>query len=159
PLMRDLVSALIDPVADDGRCDFMDAVAEHYPIQVMCHLLGVPAGDHEQFTAWNRAITWTLSLELMAHRAEAEEGVEQMDEYIGELIAARRAEPRDDLVTELVEAEAGGDRLSDNELHSLILALLFAGYDTTRNQLGLAMATFAEHPDQWAVLAEQPERA
>jgi cytochrome P450 len=58
-----------------------------------------------------------------------------------------------------VQAEEAGDRLSDDELRSLIIGLLFAGYDTTRNQLGLALWTFAHHPDQWALLADRPELA
>ncbi|MDQ1394974.1 MAG: hypothetical protein QOG64_233, partial [Acidimicrobiaceae bacterium] len=165
PLMRSLVESLVAPVAGNGsgnrngRCEFMDAVAEHYPIQVMCEILGVPTADHEDFTTWIKAIAWALSLELAGHRDEAEAGVKQMDDYVGHLIADRRVKPRDDLVTELVQAEEAGDRLSDDELRSLILGLLFAGYDTTRNQLGLAIWVFAQHPDQWALLAERPELA
>ena len=64
-----------------------------------------------------------------------------------------------DLVTELVQAEEGGDRLSDEELRSLIVGLLFAGYDTTRNQLGLAMWMFAQYPDQWKLLGDDPSLA
>jgi cytochrome P450 len=58
-----------------------------------------------------------------------------------------------------VQAEEAGDRLSDEELQSLIASLLFAGYDTTRNQLGLAMWLFAQYPDQWDLLAKRPELA
>src|SRR5918995_6993579 len=73
--------------------------------------------------------------------------------------ADRRRHPRDDMITTLVQAEEAGDRLSDWELRALVGGLLFAGFDTTRNQLGLAMALFAAHPDQWAVLTERPELA
>ena len=66
------------------------------------------------------------------------------------------ANPRDDLVTSLVQASDGGDRLDATELFSMIGGLLFAGYDTTRNQLGLAMVLFSEHPDQWRLLAQDP---
>src|SRR4051812_38693704 len=159
PLMRSLVEALVAPVRAAGRCDFMAAVAEHYPIQVMCHLLGVPVEDHEDFTTWIKAIAWTLSLQLAAHRDEAEWGMQQLDDYVTRLVADRQAHPRHDLVTELVQAEEAGDRLTEDELQSLIIGLLFAGYDTTRNQLGLAMWIFARHPDQWAALARQPELA
>src|SRR4051812_45390822 len=159
PLMRSLVETLISPVRTAGRCDFMAAVAEHYPIQVMCHLLGVPVEDHEHFTTWIKAIAWSLSLQLAAHRDEAEWGMQQLDEYVTGLVADRQTRPRDDLVTELVQAEEAGDRLTEDELQSLIIGLLFAGYDTTRNQLGLAMWVFAQHPDQWAQLAERPDLA
>src|SRR5438045_2762668 len=59
--MRDTLRRLVEPVVDAGRCDFMADIAEHYPIEVMCHLLGVPDEDHEDFARWNRAITWALS--------------------------------------------------------------------------------------------------
>ena len=159
PLMRSLVTELAGPLVEAGRGDFVATVAEHYPIEVMCHLLGVPPGDHEDFTRWIKAIAWTLSLELAAHFDEAEAAAKELDDYIVELVADRRDRPRDDLVTELARAEEAGDRLSDDELRSLVFGLLFAGYDTTRNQLGQAMIAFANHPDQWALLAERPELA
>lgn len=159
PVMRATLDALLEPVLSRGRCDFMVAVGDHYPIQVMCHLLGVPSDDHADFAAWNKAITWALSFELGAHRDEAEWGMRHLDEYVAGLVARRRRDPRDDLLTALVQAEEAGDRLSDQELLSMIGGLLFAGYDTTRNQLGLAIWLFAAHPGQWALLAERAELA
>lgn len=157
--MRETLMPLVEPLLADGRCDFMAAVADHYPIQVMCHLLGVPDDDHEKFAAWNRAITWALSFQLSEHRAEVEWGMANMDEYVSGLMADRRQRPRADLVTALVQAEEADDRLSDAEVQTMIAALLFAGYDTTRNQLGLAMWLFAEHPDQWEALRANPNLA
>jgi cytochrome P450 len=159
PHMREVLAELVEPLRPGGRCEFMADVAEHYPIRVMCHLLGVPDEDHERFAAWNKAVTWALGFQLAAHRDEVEWGMDGMDSYVLGLVEARRREPRDDLVTALVEAEEQGDRLSDAELRTLIASLLFAGYDTTRNQLGLAMFMFAEHPSQWALLRERPELA
>jgi len=154
--MRDTLTHLLDPLLTDGRCDFMAAIADHYPIQVMCHLLGVPDEDHEDFAEWNRALTWALSFQLGEHRDEIEWAMAKMDSYVSGLMADRRRQPRDDLVTALVQAEEANDRLSDAEVRTMIAALLFAGYDTTRNQLGLAMWLFAEHPDQWKRLAAEP---
>lgn len=159
PLMRDILDALLAPVLPEGRCEFMAAVAEHYPIQVMCEVLGVPAADHEDFTTWIRAIAWSLSMQLAEHLDEAEWGMKQLDDYVTGLIAERRERPTEDLATELVLASEDGDRLSDDELRSLIIGLLFAGYDTTRNQLGLALWAFAQHPEQWALLAAEPDLA
>lgn len=157
--MRATLNKLVAPLLDEGRCDFMAAVAEHYPIEVMCHLLGVPDEDHEDFAGWNRAITWALSFQLSEHLAEVEWGMAQMDEYVAGLMADRRRDPQDDLVTALVQAREADDRLSDDEVRSMIAALLFAGYDTTRNQLGLAMWMFAEYPEQWKRLAADPTLA
>jgi cytochrome P450 len=151
--MRDTLNRLVAPLVGVGRCDFMAAVAEHYPIEVMCHLLGVPDEDHEDFARWNRAITWALSFQLSEHRDDVEWGMGHMEDYVTGLMVDRRLRPRQDLVTALVQAEEADDRLSDQEVQSMIAALLFAGYDTTRNQLGLAMWLFAEHPKQWKLLA------
>lgn len=157
--MRSTLTALLDPVAPEGRADFVDAIAEHYPIQVMCHILGVPDEDHEQFAEWNKSITWALSLSLAEHLAEVEEAFGHLDAYITELIADRRAQPRDDLVTTMIQAREADDRLSDDEVAGMIGALLFAGYDTTRNQLGLGMWLFAQFPDQWNQLRADPSLA
>src|SRR5439155_4876081 len=99
------------------------------------------------------------SSELSAHIDEAERGMKELDDYVTRLVENRRARPRDDLATELVQVEEAGDRLTDDELRSLVIGLLFAGYDTTRNQLGLALWIFARHPDQWALLADRPDLA
>lgn len=157
PVMRDVLGSLLAPAVERGACEFMGEIADHYPIQVMCHLLGVPDEDHDDFAAWNKAVTWILSFELSAHREEAEWGAAQLDDYVVRLIDERRRRPQDDMVTALVQAEEAGDRLSDVELRSMIGSLLFAGFDTTRNQLGLALALFAEHPDQWTLLGERPD--
>lgn len=157
--MRDTLAALVDPIAPSGRADFVAAVTEHYPIQVMCHILGVPDEDHERFTEWNKAITWALSLNLAEHEHEVAEGFTNLDAYVRELIAERRAEPRDDMVTAMIEAREADDRLTDDEVAGMIASLLFAGYDTTRNQLGLGMWLFAEHPDQWRLLRDDPALA
>ena len=83
----------------------------------------------------------------------------EMDEYTRQMIADRRAKPADDLLTDLIAAEEAGDKLSNDELTMMVNAVIVAGTDTTRNQLGNAVALFADHPDQWALLAEKPELA
>jgi cytochrome P450 len=158
PVMRELVNELVDGFAASGHCEFVADFADHYPVQVICEVLGVSRDDHEQFARWGDALTYVLSLELGAHIDEVEKASVALSDYVAALVEERRREPRDDLVTDLVQASDGDDRLSNMELLSMIGGLLFAGYDTTRNQLGLAMFTFAGHHDQWALLAKQPER-
>jgi cytochrome P450 len=82
-----------------------------------------------------------------------------MDVYTRDLIAQRRSQPADDLLTALIAAEEQGDRLSEQELLVMVEAVIIGGTDTTRNQLGCAVALFAEHPEQWRLLAERPELA
>ncbi|MCU1388799.1 MAG: cytochrome, partial [Ilumatobacteraceae bacterium] len=84
---------------------------------------------------------------------------EELDEYVRGLIHDRRARPADDLITALIAAEEAGDRLDTDELITMVGAVIVGGTDTTRNQLGCSVALFADHPDQWALLAERPELA
>jgi len=159
PSMRALAEELAGRFVPAGRCEFMGDFADHYPIQLICELLGVPREDHARFGQWSNAITWVLSLELVAHLQEVSEGFEGLGSYIEAFIEERRARPQDDLVTALIHAEDGGDRLSGPELRSLIASLLFAGYDTTRNQLGIGLFLFAQFPEQWRLLGRRPELA
>ena len=157
--MRATFRKLLDPIAGDGRCDFVESIAEHYPITVMCHVLGVPEEDHEDFARWNKSVTWALSFSLSEHIDEVAEAFDHLDRYTRQLIDDRRAEPRDDMVTAMIQAREANDRLTDEEVAGMIGALLFAGYDTTRNQLGLAMWLFTQHPDQWELLRADPSLA
>jgi cytochrome P450 len=159
PRMRELTEELVDSFAGTGRCELVADFADHYPVQVICEVLGVPREHHEDFARWGDVLTYILSLELGSHVADVERAVAELNAYLTELIGDRMAAPQDDLVTSLVQASEGGDRLSEVELRALIGGLLFAGYDTTRNQLGFALYLFTQHPEQWALLAERPELA
>lgn len=157
--MRELVRDLAANFSHRGECEFMADFADHYPVQVIAHLMGVPRDDHGLFARWGDTLTHLLSLELFQYRAEVEAAQADMSDYLLGLIADRRANPRNDLVTELIAARDGSDRLSDHELLSLLGGRLFAGYDTTRNQLAVAMTIFSEHPDHWRALAGDPSLA
>jgi cytochrome P450 len=154
--MRTLVAELTAAFSSKGECEFMSEFADHYPVQVIAHLMGVPREDHGLFARWGDTLTHLLSLELFKYRAEVEAAQEEMGGYLAALVAERRRSPRDDLVTELITARDGSDRLNDDELMSLLGGLLFAGYDTTRNQLAVAMTIFAEHGEYWKALAADP---
>lgn len=88
-----------------------------------------------------------------------EAATERLFAYAGELVTDRRANPSEDFIGMLVRANADKSQLSDQELLDMIVLAIFGGIDTTRNQLGLAMSVFIEHPAQWALLAERPEFA
>lgn len=159
PRMRELTEELVDGFAATGRCELVADFADHYPVQVICEVLGVPREHHEDFARWGDVLTYILSLELGNHVAEVERAVTELNAYLTRLIEDRTAAPQDDLVTSLVQASEAGDRLSEVELRALIGGLLFAGYDTTRNQIGFALYLFTQHLDQWALLAERSELA
>lgn len=159
PFMREVINGLIDPVAADGRCEFVGAVCEPYPIPIICELLGAPKEDWEQFSQWATSVFKSFDEDAADHVDEMVEAGEALDAYVIDLIEARRGDPRPDLLSDLIAAEEAGDRLDTDELVMMVEAVILAGTDTTRNQLACAIATFANHPDQWAKLAQQPELA
>jgi cytochrome P450 len=159
PFMRDLVNELVAAFAPNGLCEFMTDFADRYPVQVIAHLMGVAREDWPLFARWGDSLTHLLSLELFQYRSEVEDAQAEMGQYLADLVADRRKNPREDLVSELIAARDGSDRLNDDELMSLLGGLLFAGYDTTRNQLGIAMTIFSDRNDDWSALAEHPELA
>ena len=137
----------------------MAEFADQLSDPVMCEVLGVPRDDHSLFARWGKALTYVLSLEIADHLDEIAPRGRGLGPYVDHLVENRRAAPRKDLVTELVQAGEHGDRLSGRELRAMIGGLLFAGYDTTCNQLGHALFRFACFPAQWSILAERPELA
>ena len=159
PFMREVMNSLIDPVAKNGKCDLATDICDPYPIPIICELLGAPKKDWQLFSRWAedvlRIFNATASEELdVIFKAQDELGA-----YTRQLIADRRSLPADDLITSLIAAEEAGDKLDEAELEMMVEAAIVGGTDTTRNQLGCSIALFAEHPEQWKLLAEQPELA
>ncbi|MEM7337582.1 MAG: cytochrome P450 [Actinomycetota bacterium] len=159
PFMRQVINDLVDPFAADGRCEFVSAVCEPYPIPIICELLGAPKEDWRQFSEWATSIFKVFNDDLADHVEEVVDAQEAIDAYVLDLIDTRRGDPRDDLLSDLIAAEEEGDRLSNSELVMLVEAVILAGTDTTRNQLACALATFCDHPDQWKALADDPSLA
>ncbi len=157
--MRSVVTALIDQVSGDGTCEFVAAICEPYPIPIICQLLGAPPEDWKLFSAWATDIFRIFNGNLVEDFPLIERASSELTEYVSAMIAERRGAPRDDLLSDLIAIEEEGDRLSTEEMAMLAQAVLMAGTDTTRNQLACCIALFADHPAQWALLAEQPELA
>lgn len=159
PFMRTVLDELVEPIAGAGRAELVADVCEPYPIPVICELLGAPREDWQLFSRWATDLLSVFD-DDMAEKIDAIVAArEALDDYMGDLIARRRASPADDLLTVMIAAEEEGDRLSNTELMSMAQAVLVAGTDTTRNQLASALAVFARHPDQWRLLAERPDLA
>lgn len=157
PRFRDLANELIDAFAARGRCEFVSEFAEPYATRVICQLLGLPEERWETFARWSATVGLGLGVTIADDLPRIEEALEGFFGYADELITERKRNPGDDFVSRLVLAHIEGDRLSDRELRVMLVLLIFGGIDTTRNQLGLAMHTFVEHPDQWRLLGERPE--
>jgi cytochrome P450 len=159
PFMRQVINELVDKVASAGRADFARDICEPYPIPIICELLGAPKTDWQLFSRWANDILEVFSIDMASKLDLIMRSQDELDAYTADLIAARRNKPADDLLTDLIAAEEAGDKLSNEELVMMVNAVIIGGTDTTRNQLGCAVALFADHPDQWKLLAEQPELA
>ncbi len=159
PMMRTLIADLIRPHLSAGRLELVTDVCEPYPIPIICEVLGAPASDWAQFSDWATDIFKVFNQNLAEDLPAINAAGEALAAYIADLVAVRRAGPKDDLLSAMIAAEEDGDRLSTEELCMLAEAILMAGTDTTRNQLGCAMALFAENPEQWAILRANPSLA
>jgi cytochrome P450 len=159
PVMRRVVGELVGQVAPTGRCELMGEVCEPYPIHVICELLGAPSQDWKLFSEWATDIFKVFNGDLVNDLPAIQQAGAALEGYVRSLVEERRADPGEDLLSTLIAHEEAGDRLSTDEMVMLAEAVLMAGTDTTRNQLGCCVALFTEHPDQWALLAERPDLA
>jgi len=159
PFMREVMNGLIDDIAPHGHGDFVTSITEPYPIPIICELLGAPKSDWQLFSRLASDILEIFSADLLEKLDVVMAAQRELDEYTTGLIAERRSKPAEDLLTDLIAAEEAGDKLSNDELVMMVNAVIVGGTDTTRNQLGCAVSLFAQHPEQWALLAERPELA
>ncbi len=157
----EVVNELVDGIVDAGRCDIVTDVARHYPIPIICALLGAPRGSWTQFSRWAEAIfkMANFSVNLADETPEILRGWAELDAYVDDMVAERRHRLTDDLLSDLIRAEDDGDRLNADELRMTVAGLLLAGTDTTRNQLAASVQVLLDHPEQWAMLRERPELA
>jgi cytochrome P450 len=159
PRITEITDELLD--AADGTVDLVDALAFPLPITVIAEMLGVPGDDRDQFRAWSTdfvgAIDAVGASEERRQRAMAA-GL-TLAAYFGSLIEARRDRRGDDLISGLLAARDEEDRLSDAELIGMLILLLVAGHETTVGLIGNGMVALLNHPDQLALLRDDPALA
>jgi cytochrome P450 len=160
PVARELIAELFDAVAGAGRCELVEAIAKPYPSQLIATVMGAPLSDAPRLHHWSAWIQRQFdAASMMNERDGIEAAVVEFYEYAGALVAARRDDPRDDLISKLIAAEEEGSRLSDVECVNLVLNVLIGGVDTTQSQLAHGLRLFAEHPAQWRLLGDDPSLA
>lgn len=160
PFLRDEAIRLIDAFLPKGQCEFIEDYARKLPAAGLCELVGVPHRDRERFAQWADTIGLGFNLMLLPVRiADIDAAITQLLNYADELVQARRRDPEDDLVTRIAQAvdEAGG--LDEALIRGSIAGLVFAGHETTKNQLGWMIAVLSEVPHEWDRVAQEPERA
>ena len=159
PFMRETVNSLLDPFAASGKAEVVGDICEPYPIPIICELLGAPKEDWKLFSRLATEILLIFSENLAQNMSVFLNAQQELEKYTEGLIEKRRSVPADDLITDLIAAEEAGDKLNTEELTMMVDAVIVGGTDTTRNQLGLALALFAEYPEQWALLGKDPSLA
>ncbi|MFC9752565.1 cytochrome P450 [Streptomyces sp. NPDC056921] len=154
PQVRELTAGLLDELETAGPpADLVDLFALPLPVAVICRMLGVPTEDRPRFRVWSDDALSTSSLTAEEFDASREE----LRSYMAGLIDQHRRAPQDDLMTALIEARDGGDRLSELELVDLCVGILVAGHETTASQIPNFVLTLLDHPDQLARLRAEPE--
>jgi cytochrome P450 len=160
PAMRNFLEALYGRVADDGECDAVEAFAQPYPAMMIAHVMGAPIEDAGRLHEWANFIQQQFDPIKIATQLDAIERASlEFVHYTWDLLRKRQGDPGDDLISELIAAEEEGDRLTEDECVHLVSAVLVGGVDTTQSQLAHGMRLFAEHPDQWRLLADDPSLA
>jgi cytochrome P450 len=151
--MRRQFNQIIDDVIERGECDFVHDVALRFPNTIFMELLGLPTADAEIFQAWETRI---LHGDVAARAATAPAAMEEVKAYFAGLIAQRREEPKDDLLSKTMAFEIDGAPVQDDDLMALLLLLFMAGLDTVAMQLSYSFLHLATHADDRTRLVEQP---
>lgn len=158
PRFQELADELVDGFADRGECEFISEFAEPYSARILCLLLGLPEENWPQLAHWADDLGKSFGIRIADDLPRIEAALEGLYGYVDEVIDRRQAEPADDLVSTLIAVSTAEDgRLSRRELEVALVFLAFAGMETTRNQLGLALQVLLRHPDQWRLLGERPD--
>ncbi|HEX9131046.1 MAG TPA: cytochrome P450 [Ktedonobacteraceae bacterium] len=155
--MRDqiqvLTNELLDAVEPKGGMDLIADFALPLPLTMIGRILGVPAEDNHKFHRWTKTL---LSAGTNMNYFVVIPTIMRFMGYLKKLIKERRAHPKDDLVTALVQAKDGSDQLSGDEVLAMIFLLLVAGHETTVNLIGSGSLALLEHPDQLEKLRSEP---
>ena len=153
-----MADVIVDRMAVEGDVDVMDALAFRLPVQVIGELVGVPPSDRDQFRTLVRASAAALEPGVTAEQVEdAEHAMAIMDDYFRSLIERRRADLEHDLVSALIAARDGEDRLSEDEMVATLILLFAAGFETTTNLIGNGLLCLLRNPDQFARLRAEPD--
>ncbi len=156
PRFQSLANELIDAFEERGEVEFVSEFAEPYSSRIICVLLGLPEEDWPLVAHWADDLGKSFGINVAADLPRIEAALQGLHDHLDAVVTDRQQHPRDDLVTTLVQAQEA-DGLSRHELGVALVFLAFAGMETTRNQLGLALQTLLAHPDQWRLLGERPE--
>ena len=154
PRMREVVAELLDS-AESDEIDVISDLAQPFSLRVMCELIGAPFEDHEMLLDWSHRIVKMYELDTTPEQVKsAVEASAEFSTWAKDLIATRRADPRNDLISGLCTVETADGMLTTDEIVSTVILLLNAGHEATVNTLGNGLAALLGHRDQWKRLTD-----
>jgi cytochrome P450 len=166
PRIRAITSDLLTAAAAAGQMEVVSQLAYPLPVRIISELLGVPVDDHPRFAGWSARLAHSLQpafgvdpAEALARADAAQVASDEFADYFRELIAIRRAQPAQDLLSEMIAAEDDGAKLTEAELIATCVLLLVAGHETTVGLISNGLLALARHPDQLALLRDNPDLA
>jgi cholest-4-en-3-one 26-monooxygenase len=152
--LRYRAELIVDAVIGRGSCDLVSDIAAELPLQAIAEIMGVPQEERDLLFGWSNRLIGADDPEYAASPGEGRTAAEELAVYINDLARRRRAAPRDDIVSKLINAEIDGDRLSEQEFDLFILLLTVGGNETTRYTTSAGVLALVQHPDQRALLAD-----
>jgi cytochrome P450 len=160
PMVSELVDRSLDRIADGGPVDLIDELAFPLPFAVISEMLGTRPADHERLRELSGTLVRSLEVQTDPAVIQAIADAEtELTEMMSDIIAWKRDNPADDLLTALIAAEHDGDRLTEDELVAQVLLLYVAGHETTVNLIGNGAIALLRNPDQLAILRATPDLA
>lgn len=156
PMVQRMVDEMLDQMAADGDADVVDRLAFPLPFDVISEMLGMPEADKDLIRDWSGAIVKTIDPVISEDEvAAAMEADTKMGDHLTKVIEWKSANPGDDLLTLLIEAEDDGDTMTARELRDQVSLLFIAGHETTVNLIGTGIRELLRHPEQLALVREQ----
>ncbi|MCM3921866.1 cytochrome P450 [Frankia sp. AiPs1] len=160
--VEEVAAEIVDNAIRAGEIDVVEDLAYPLPLTMIAEMIGVPAEDHASVRAMSAGIARGLDPDALLSAAELKsrvDGAQHFREYFENLVAERRAHPKDDLISGLAQVEAEGDRLTTGEMIATLTVLLVAGHETTVNLLANGVLSLTRNPDQFEVLRRNPDLA
>jgi cytochrome P450 len=155
PRIEQIAQDLLNKVISNGRMELVSDYAFPLPITVIAELLGVPPDNQNQFRIWSNAFVRPAL--APDEQQTAMRLLMEFAGYMQQLVAERRHRPGNDLLSGLIQAEEGGDRLEESELFSMLTLLIVAGHETTVSLIGNAVLALLQHPDRRLEIQKNPE--
>ncbi|NUS09297.1 MAG: cytochrome P450 [Nonomuraea sp.] len=155
--IRDICDDLLDKCS--GDVDFVTEVSAPLPLYVICELLGAPATDRDKLFSWSNRMIGAQDPDYASSPDEGSGAAMEVYAYANQLAAQRKAAPKNDIITKLLQPDEKGETLGEDEFDLFVLLLIVAGNETTRNAASGGMLAFFDHPDQWDRLVADPTLA